>query len=91
MAGVLGEFDEATPLRSSYCSRLTEEQYQDQAALSTEKALKDLIDHLQDNPEEYRKIVRKKKREEAEEAGLVSYFKVCKQLRVQQALKTAFH
>ena len=77
MAGVLEEFDEATPLRSSYCSRLTEEEYEEQTSIATERALKDLIEHLQDNPEQYRKVVKKKKRAEAEEAGLISYFKVC--------------
>ena len=28
----MDEFDEATPLRESYCSRLTTDQYEEQAA-----------------------------------------------------------
>ena len=32
MAGCMDEFDEATPLRGTYCSRLTSDEYEEQGA-----------------------------------------------------------
>lgn len=76
MAGVLDEFDEATPLRGTFCSRLTEEQFEEQSASSTEEALAQLMEHLDKNPGVYGRVLRKKKRQQAEEAGLISFMKV---------------
>lgn len=80
MAGVMEEFDEATPMKRSYCRSLTEDEYEQQASFSTEKALEDLIKYLDSNSEEYCRILKKKKREEAEENGLMSYMKVSPRL-----------
>ena len=76
MAGTLEEYDEPTPLRSTYCSRLTEEEYEEETSACTQEALSELIAHLNENPDEYHKVVKRRKKEEAEGAGLVSYVKV---------------
>lgn len=76
MAGVLEEFDEATPLRGTYCSRLTAEEYEEQGSACTEQALAELLKHLDRNPQVYKDILSKKKKQEQEEAGLLSYVKV---------------
>jgi len=76
MAGVMDEFDEATPLKSTYCSKLSQEQYEDQTALSTQRALEQLIQHLESNPGDFGKVVKARKQEEAEESGVFSYLKV---------------
>ena len=36
MTECMDEFDEATPLRGTYCSRLTSEEYEEQGARCTE-------------------------------------------------------
>ena len=77
MAGVMDEFDEATPMKRSYCRALTEEEYEQQSSVTTEKALQDLIQYLDSNSDEYCRILKRKKKEEAEENGLLSYMKVC--------------
>lgn len=75
-AGGMDEFDDAVPLRSTYCSRMTEQEYENQAAETTEKALSDLLKHLDSNPDIYRQIETKRRRQEAEDAGIVSLIKV---------------
>ena len=62
-----------------YCSCLTEEEYEDETSACTQEALSELIAHLNENPDEYHKVVKRRKKEEAEGAGLVSYVKVCTQ------------
>ncbi len=76
MAGILEEFDEATPLRSTYCSRLTFEEYEDEGSTCTEKALSELLEHLEREPDAYKKVVKRRKKEEMEEGGLLAYMKV---------------
>ena len=76
MAGILEEFDDATPLRGTYCSRVTTEQYEEQGSQCTGQALEELIDHLSQNPDAYRRVMKRKRRQEAEEAGLLSFMKV---------------
>ena len=78
MAGLMNEFDEPIPLKSTFCAKLTEEQYEEQTLNSTDEALKDLITYLEKNPEDYANVIKKKKKEEAEESGLMSYMKVRK-------------
>ena len=75
MAGVLEEFDEATPLRGTYCSRLSVEEYEEQASECTERALRQLMDHLDENPQEFKAVLRKRRRDE-EEGGLWAFVKV---------------
>ena len=76
MAGILDEFDDATPMRNKYCSTLTLEEYEEQSANSTEEALAELIAHLENNPQQYKNVLKARKRDEAEEAGVLSYIKV---------------
>ena len=76
MAAVFDEFDEATPLRGSFCSRLTAEEFEELGATFTEEALAQLMEHLDRNPEAYGRVLRKRKRQQAEEAGLLSFVKV---------------
>lgn len=80
MAGVLDEYDEATPLRGTFCSRLTAEEFEEQGASCTEEALSQLMEHLEKNPEAYGRVLRQRKRQQAEEAGLFSFVKVASHL-----------
>ncbi|XP_071093376.1 serine/arginine repetitive matrix protein 1-like [Haliotis cracherodii] len=72
----LDEFDEAHHLEKTYCSTMTEEEYEDQTVAETDKALQDLVMYLESNPEAYARIMRKKKVEEMENGGMYSYLKV---------------
>ncbi|KAL5477137.1 hypothetical protein EMCRGX_G023886 [Ephydatia muelleri] len=74
MAEVFDEFDEATPLRSTYCSRLTTTEYEDMGETQTEKALLELRSHLDQHPDEYFKILKRKAIQDAEESGVISFF-----------------
>ena len=77
MAGTMDEFDDAVPLKKTFCGRpMTEEEYEDQAAKTTDRAISDLLKHLEENPQVYKKIESRKRREEAEEAGIMSLIKV---------------
>lgn len=77
MAGILEEYDEATPMKRMYCSRLlTDEEYEQETVDYTQKCLHELLGHLNENPEEYSKVMVKRKKEEAESSGLLSYMKV---------------
>ena len=55
---------------------MTEEEYEDQAAETTDKAISDLLKHLEENPQVYKKIETRRRREEAEQAGIMSLIKV---------------
>lgn len=76
MAGILDEFDEATPLRRAYCSRLTLEEYEDEGSSYTEKALSELVAGLDRKPDTYKKVLERRKKEEVEEGGVLTYVKV---------------
>lgn len=71
----LDEYDEATPMRRSYCQQLDTDEYERQASTATENALRDLLAKLDQHPETYYKILRQKKRDEMNEGGLFSYIK----------------
>ena len=75
MAGVLDEFDDATPMTKRYCSRISKEEYDQQTCENTEGALEQLLQFLDQNPDVYASILKKKRKEEAEPEGLFSYFK----------------
>lgn len=70
------EFDEAFPMKRHYCQLLSEEQFEDQAETETEKALKELIEHLDKNPDVIKDLLKRKKKEEEEDGGLFSYMKL---------------
>ena len=76
MAGILDEYDEATPMRGTYCSRLTTDEYENQSSRCTEDALEQLISHLEGNPDVYKKVLKAKKKQEEEEAGILSFMRV---------------
>ena len=76
MAGIFDEFDEPTPLRSTYCSRQTTAEYEDTGETETEKALRELQNYLDQNPEEYFKVLKRKAIQEAEDSGIISFFTV---------------
>ena len=76
MAEIFDEFDEATPLRSTYCSRQTTAEYEDIGETETEKALRELQNYLDQNPDEYFKVLKRKAIQDAEDSGIVSFFTV---------------
>lgn len=73
MAGVMDEYDPATPVSKMYCTRLSAEEYENEASSCTEDALVQLIEYLEKNPASYRRIMTQKKREDS---GFFSYAKV---------------
>ncbi len=80
MAECFDEFDDATPLRNTFCTRLSLHEYEDQTANTTEEAIAQLMAHLDCNPQEYRKVLQAKKRDEA---NIFSYIKVfCVVIRI---------
>ena len=76
MAGVLEEFDDATPLKGTFCSRVSMEEYEEESSSCTKQALRELIDHLDENPREFSSVLRKRKRDEAGENGVFAFIKV---------------
>lgn len=76
MAGVLDEFDDATPLKRTFCSRLSLAQYEEEASSCTKRALEELIDHLDHNPSELKDVLKKRKRDAEEGGGIWSFVKV---------------
>lgn len=76
MAGIMDEYDPPTPLSKVYCARLKVEEYESQAYSCTEEALLELMQHLENTPESYHRVMAKRKKEEEEEAGMLSYLRV---------------
>ena len=76
MAEVLDEFDEATPVKSSYCKQLTAEEYEEEGCLCTEDALSELMSYLDSDPAVYAKVLQRRKKEDAENSSVFSFLKV---------------
>ena len=76
MAEVLDEFDEATPVKSSYCKRVTSEEYEEEGCQCTEDALSDLMTYLDSNPSVYGRVLQKRRKEEAENSSFISFLKI---------------
>lgn len=76
MAGIMDEYDPATPVSKTYCARLTTDQYEKQASSCTADSLAELIDYLEANPGSYRRVLAKRRKEEEESAGFFSFAKV---------------
>ena len=76
MAGTMDEYDPATPLNKVYCLRLSADEYEDQASKCTEEALSGLIQYLDENPSSYRRVMTRKRKQEEENAGFLSFAKV---------------
>lgn len=72
----LDEYGEPSPLRVSYCKQIvTEEEYEKQTSIHTQKALDELFKSMESNPATYRRVMQRRKQEEMENEGLVSFLK----------------
>ena len=76
MAELLDEFDEATPVKSSYCRQVTSQEYEEEGCRCTEDALSELMSYLDDNPSVYGRVLQKRRKEEAENSSFISFLKV---------------
>lgn len=76
MAELLDEFDDATPVKSSYCKQLTSEEYEEEGCRCTEDALSELMTYLDSSPSVYGRVLQKRRKEEAENSGLLSFLKI---------------
>ena len=76
MAEVLDEFDEAAPVKSSYCKQLTSEEYEEEGCRFTEDALSELMSYLDSSPSVYGRVLQKRRKEDAENSGLLSFLKI---------------
>ena len=73
MAEILEEFDQPSPLPVVFCQKIPLEEYDQHSAKTTRAALQELMNHLDSNPDEYYKIVRRKK---ADNLKLLQFMKV---------------
>ena len=73
MAEILEEFDQPSPLPVAFCQKIPFEEYDQHSAKTTRAALQELMNHLDSNPDEYYKIVRRKK---ADNLKLLQFMKV---------------
>ena len=73
MAEILEEFDQPSPLPVGFCQQIPLEEYDQHSANTTQAALHELMNHLDSNPDEYYKIVRRKK---ADNLKLLQFMKV---------------
>eukprot|EP00794_Sanderia_malayensis_P014196 gene14196-15677_t len=76
MAEMFGPYDPASPCLTTVCKRISKEEYDKQASEATESAIAELIQYLEYNPTAYHNVLRKRKREEQENAGVLSWMKV---------------
>ena len=76
MAELMDEFDEPCKPENLYCAQIPLDVYEEQKFSATEKAIKNLLTHLEQNPEEYSNVLKKKRKQEAEDASWISYAKV---------------
>ncbi|XP_070572656.1 mitochondrial fission regulator 2-like [Ptychodera flava] len=71
----MGEFDQATPVCTQYCTPVSLKEYETQCSKTTEKSLDDLISFMEQNPDVYKAVLKKKKQEEMENGGIISFLK----------------
>uniref|UniRef100_K1P6V3 Uncharacterized protein n=1 Tax=Magallana gigas TaxID=29159 RepID=K1P6V3_MAGGI len=78
MAGIenMDEFDAPCHMTAIFCNQLAEEDYEKQTVSETERALENLISYMEKNPQVYKKILKKKMKEEKENEGPFSFLKV---------------
>lgn len=69
------EFDDPSRLQQKYHLMMTEEEYEMQASEETYKALKELMEFIEKNPEKYSTILKKKKKDDYENSSRMSFFK----------------
>lgn len=75
MAELMGPYDPASPSLTTFCKRMSKEDFEKQASDYTQNALAELIEYLEYNPTAYHNILRKRKREDAEKGGVFSFLK----------------
>ena len=75
MTEVFGEFDLESPAPKRFCSRLTTEQFEKQASINTEVALRELVTYLNYNPSAFYSICRKRQQEELETNSTIAFLK----------------
>lgn len=73
---ILSEFDNESPLYVSFCRRISPEDFERESLTYTQKALRELYVHMEQNPDLCASIVQKRKQLDSKDAGLVSYVKV---------------
>ena len=61
MAEIFDEYDQPSPCSVGFCQQIPIQDFDELSAHSTQAALHGLIDHLESNPEEFYKIIRRKK------------------------------
>lgn len=71
----LEEYGEASPMCVSYCKRVTEEEYEEQTSKETEKAIEELMILMEKHPELYRRVLQRRKRDDMENGGFMSFLK----------------
>ncbi|BFZ04611.1 hypothetical protein BsWGS_07650 [Bradybaena similaris] len=72
---IFDDFDDADSLEVAYCKLVSDKQYEEDTRSETDKALGELCLYLDQNPELYSRVLRKRKQEEMENAGVFSYVK----------------
>ncbi|XP_074641351.1 uncharacterized protein LOC141899097 [Tubulanus polymorphus] len=79
ISGLVEEYN-CSPLpprpKNLYCQQLSETQYEHQASTETEKALKELVETLEKNPDMYKQLLKKRKQERMEKSGIFTYIKM---------------
>ena len=71
----LGKFEEAPLMSTTYCQRISTEEYEQVGEEATRTALKNLMSNLESDSELYKKVLRKRKQESLENSGLFNYVK----------------
>ncbi|XP_033628494.1 uncharacterized protein LOC117291006 isoform X2 [Asterias rubens] len=74
---IYNEYDAPKKMQYAFCQQISSAEFEQQGAVETEKALQELMSYLEKNPAVYKKVLVRKKQEEAENAGIFSYMK-CK-------------
>ncbi|XP_041095966.1 uncharacterized protein LOC121307759 [Polyodon spathula] len=69
------EFDRECPMMKTFCQLLSEDEFEEQALSYTERALLDLFHTMDQNPELYERVIRKRKQGELEKASVGSCLK----------------
>ncbi|XP_064620853.1 uncharacterized protein LOC135483757 [Lineus longissimus] len=73
---VLDESAEAPPVPVTFCRQVTSDEYKRQKTLTTNQAVRDLLWYLESEPEVFKKMLKKRKHDDLENAGLFSCLKV---------------
>lgn len=66
MSQILDEFDQPTPVAISHCRKISSEDFDRESAETTKEALHDLMKHLEQRPQEFYDILRRKKADNLE-------------------------